>query len=380
MSEESTAAALWLSLVPPSLFVVDKYGGWPGTIAYAAIAAAGVLLASRLHRQWSARQIFWLGLGTWILIVLVFALSYPVLNTHVPGTGSDDDDALNIGARALMAGHSPYGSRTYLGNLLHQLPGSFVLAAPFVLMGTSALQTLFWLPMFFLAAGRQARSGALALCLAWLVLGLSPEVMHQTVTGTGYVANTISVLLGLWWLVRTDRRDLAAMGWGLALASRANFLFLLPLAFSWLRQHRSLAAAVRAAGLALLVAVLVTLPFYLHDPAHFAPVEASDRVFRFDNVLPHMGLVVLVGMAGLALGLSFTAMDTTALFRNCAIVQAWPVAMGLLLTSWQTGRLDWRYTSYATFFAWFVLMAIAARAEPARGAASPHRAGNAAST
>jgi hypothetical protein len=273
-----------------------------------------------------------------------------------------------------MAGHSPYGRRTYLGNLLHQLPGSFVLAAPFVLMGTSALQTLFWLPMFFLAVRRQTRSGPLALSLAWIVLVLSPQVMHQTITGTGYVANTISVLLGLWWLVRTDRQALAAMGWGLALASRANFLFLLPLAFAWIRQHRSPAAAVRATGLALLVAALVTLPFYLHDPAEFAPFEASDRIFRFDAVFPHMGIVLLVGMAGLALALSLTAMDTAALFRNCAIVQAWPVVTGLVLTSWQAGRLDWRYASYATFFAWFMLMALATREQPARPEASSHLA------
>ena len=70
-----------------------------------------------------------------------------------------------------------------------------MLAAPFVLLGTSALQNLFWLPLFFVAIRKEANSRT-ALQLA-LVLVLSPGVMHEVVTGTGYASNTIYVLLGL---------------------------------------------------------------------------------------------------------------------------------------------------------------------------------------
>ena len=69
------------------------------------------------------------------LIVVAFFVLYPVANTHAPGTGSDDDDALNLGALALLTGRFPYSQTTYLGNALHHLPGAFVLAVPFVILG-----------------------------------------------------------------------------------------------------------------------------------------------------------------------------------------------------------------------------------------------------
>lgn len=103
-----------------------------------------------------------------------------------------------------------------------------MLASPFVRLGTNALQNLFR-PLFFLTV-RAETNGRTALQLAWLVLVLGPVVLEEIVTGRGYGSNTIYVLLGLWWLVRTKHRDVAAITWGVALASRANFLFLVPLA------------------------------------------------------------------------------------------------------------------------------------------------------
>src|SRR5437773_2523642 len=87
----------------------------------------------------------------------------------------------------LLVFHSSYSRTTYLGNVLHQLPGAFVLAIPFVALGTSALQNLCWLPLFFLAVSKDANSRT-ALELALLVLVLSPEVIHEVVTGTGHVS------------------------------------------------------------------------------------------------------------------------------------------------------------------------------------------------
>jgi len=74
---------------------------------------------------------------------------------------------------ALLAGRSPYARTTYLGNTRHHLPGAFLLASPFVLLGTSALQSLLWVSKFFLAVGHEA-DGDTALLLVWLVLVLSP--------------------------------------------------------------------------------------------------------------------------------------------------------------------------------------------------------------
>jgi hypothetical protein len=361
MSPKSVPVLLWISLVFPSTFVVQKYLGWNGVVAYSGCVAVALALAPRVFQRLSRRNVTWLAMATFALVVALFVTTYPIANAHVPGTGSDDDDAYNVGVTALFSAASPYARTTYLGNVLHQFPGSFLLAAPFVLLNTSALQNLFWLPMFFLAVRREAGNDRTALHLAWLVIALSPTALHQVVTGTGHVSNTIYVLLGLWWLVRTNHRDAAAIGWGVALASRANFLFLIPLAFGWLSQHHGWRVALRAMALTSATVVSLTLPFFLHDPAHFGPLEAADRLLRFDALIPHAGAGLMALMASLAIGLALRPMDTGELFLNCALVQAFPVVAGLVLSSLHEGRFDMAYAAYGTFFAWFVFMAVVAR-------------------
>jgi len=351
-------ACLWLALVVPSSFVVDKYLGWECTIVYAIVVALIVTLKPRLSDRLSSRHLLGLALLTSLLIVVAFLVIYPLANTHAAGAGSDDDDTLNLGARALLTGGFPYSRTTYLGNVLHHLPGAFVLASPFVLLGTSALQNLFWLPLFFLAVREEANSRT-ALVWAWLVLMLSPGVIHEVVTGTGYVSNTIYVLLGLWWLVRTKHRDAAAIIWGLTLASRANFLFLVPLAFGWLYQHAGLRTALRATALTCATTACLTVPFYLHDRRNFGPLEAANRLLVFNDLLPHLGVALIVLMATLAFALSFTQMDAAALFRNCALVQAFPVVAGVVLATVQDRQVNLWHARYGPFFAWFALMALA---------------------
>jgi len=123
---------LWLSLVAPSVFVVQKYAGWVAVSCYLATASLIVVWRTRIPLPGSPAAIRWSAAATVALVVTAFLAIYPVVNVQTPGLGSDDDDAYNIGARALVAGHSPYDQVTYLGNALHPLPGSFFLAMPFV--------------------------------------------------------------------------------------------------------------------------------------------------------------------------------------------------------------------------------------------------------
>lgn len=349
--------SLWFALVFPSSFIVQKYLGWESCIAYAIVVALIVAFTPRLTDRLTNTSVRWLAALTIAAVVAAFLLIYPIANTHAPGAGSDDDDALDIATRALFTGHFPYATRTYLGNAVHHLPGSFVLAAPFVMLGASALQNLFWLPAFLLMVLKE-RDGRTALWLVWLVLALSPGVMHEVVTGTGYVSNTISVLLGLWWLVRTKHRDVAAVVWGVALTSRANFILLVPLAFAFLRQHLGWQAAIRAAALTCATIACLTLPFYLHAPRSFAPIEGASRLLVFDRLLPHLGVALIVAMAALSLGLSFSPMDAPKLFRNAALVQAFPVVAGVVLSTVRDGHANLIYARYGAFFAWFVFMAV----------------------
>jgi hypothetical protein len=353
------AVCLWLVLVLPSSFVVHKYLGWEGTIVYSIGVAASLALGRHVFTRLSTRTLARLVLLTSVLVAVAFFVVYPIANTHAAGAGSDDDDALNLGAMALLGGRFPYAHTTYLGNVLHHLPGAFIIATPFVALGTSALQNLWWLPLFFLAVKEEA-DGRTALELALVVVALSPEVVYEVVTGTGYLANAISVLLGLWWLVRTTHRDAAAIAWGLTLASRANFLFLVPLAGGYLYQRAGWRTAARAVALTCGTAAALTVPFYFHDPQNFGPLEGANRLLVFNQLLPHLGMALIGLMAVLAVGLSFMPMDRAALFRNCAVVQAFPVIAGVVLASVRDRQVNLWYTRYGAFFAWFALMALVA--------------------
>jgi hypothetical protein len=351
-------ASLWIVLVFPSSLAVHKYLGWDGTIAYMGIVALAVALRARLLRHVSGRALLWLAALMSVGVVAAFLAGYPIANVQTPGAGSDDDDALNLGAAAVLGGHFPYRQTTYLGNVLHHLPGAYILAAPFTALGTSALQNLFWLAAFFATVNRVAGRRA-ALELLVLVFALDVDVIHQVVTGTGYLANAIFVVLGLWWLVRTAHRDAAAIAWGLTLASRANFLFLLPLAFGYLQHQAGWKPAWRAATLSAATVAALTLPYYLYDPSHFAPLEAADRVLVFNQLAPHLGVALIAAMAALAAALSFRSTDLPALFRNCAVVQAFPVVAGVVLVSLRDRHVDLSYARYGSFFGWFALMALA---------------------
>jgi hypothetical protein len=386
---------LYVALVLPSLFIVHKLSGVWVTVGYAAAVALVLPAADRIPLPRTRRTQIVCVLLTIFAVVLLFAAVYPIVNVHTPPRGSDDDDAYNVGVHAIVAGQSPYAERTYLGNVLHQLPGAFIVAAPFVLLGTSALQNLFWVAIFFAVVRAESAHAGRALRFTWIVLAFSPVVLHQIVTGTAHVANAIYVALGLWWLTRTRHRDLAAMAWGVAIASRANFFWTIPLAFGWLTQQHGWRVATRAILLTCATATAITLPFYVASPSDFGPLEAANRVTRFNAAWPHAGDAIVIAMTLLSVGLGWWLVSgrpegrplrtsrgnasgrprgrllrtwhsvgaglepgPTGLFRAAAIVQAFPVVAGTLLGILQWGRVDLEYTSYFTFAAWFALMAV----------------------
>jgi hypothetical protein len=164
---------------------------------------------------------------------------------------------------------------------------------------------------------------------------------------------------------------LASLAWGVTLASRANFLMLLPLAFGWLIRAHGWRAATGAIAVATGTAAALSLPFYLHDPAAFGPLEAVDRLTRFDDGFPHAGLIIGLAMAAASCLLGATSMDRLTLFRNAAAIQMVPVAAGLTLSGLTAGVPDLRYAAYGTFFAWFAFIAAAGRERAVASGPSP---------
>jgi hypothetical protein len=136
----------------------------------------------------------------------------------------------------------------------------------------------------------------------------------------------------------------------------------------YLRQTTGLRPALRATALTCATAACLTIPFYLYDRPNFGPIEGANRLLVFSDLLPHLGLALMVLMAVLAFVLSFSPMDAPALFRNCALVQALPVVAGVVLSTVQDRQLNLWYARYGPFFSWFALIALAAALSNSRAA------------
>jgi len=356
-------AALTALLVLPSLYQVEKYLGRAGLAVYPLLALALVLAAERLtariEDRLSEQDARAIAAAMFAGIFIAFAVLFPIANTNVPGRGSDTDEAYDLAVRALARGEFPYTELTYLGNRIHHLPGSLFLAAPFVALGTSAYQSLFWLGAFLwlLATEFGLRK---ALPLFGLILVASPAVMQQTVTGSDGVMSGISVFVALWCLLRSwsEPGTQVAGRWGavllfaLAVSNRPNFgLAGIPV-MAFLLHRRGFAVAMQV-GLAIGGLVLaINLPFYLHHPAGFAPLEGMDRVTRFSRVLPHSGVVLpAVALAiTAALALPKSAGTIAGAATSLAAGQFFLVAAGMALMSALAGRLDTGYTGYGSYF------------------------------
>src|SRR4051812_33951082 len=149
-------ALLVAGLVLASAGTIDQYLGLGVVLAYAAGVAVLVPLAIRrglplLLRHVGERDALFLAAVLFALIVVTVAVVYPRANVHSGVRGSDRDDAANLAARHLLDLEYPYSTPTYLGNLISQLPGAVLLAAPFVAFTSSGYQNLFWLLALFLA-------------------------------------------------------------------------------------------------------------------------------------------------------------------------------------------------------------------------------------
>ena len=360
-------------LLFPSIGVIQKYFGNPGLLIYLVAATAILWLAYRYLAELfllrlSERQAQLLAGITFVALTFVFALVFPRANVHVAGRGSDADDALNLAVGELLHGRYPYYVQTYLQNAIANFPGAILLAAPFVLLGNSAYQNLFWFGVFFFAVSRLQQSWRGGLIILWIVLLFSPVVMNHVVTGGDDLANSIYVLvfmlLTVSWVSSADapawKRVLAALLLGIGLSSRANFLLVMPQLFAALTITAGGRAALRYVAVAGAAFAAVTIPFWIHNPAGFTPLYAqSHKVAEFQTILPLAGLVIpaLGGCLAIALAWRSIKLRRETWLRDCAIVQAFLVICVTTLKVIQTDTLSLTSASYGVFFLFFGVLA-----------------------
>jgi uncharacterized membrane protein len=216
------------------------------------------------------------------------------------------------------------------------MPGELFLAAPFVLLGSGAWQTLFWLAAFFYVAAVILASKGRALFALWSMLLLGPAALHEIVTGGDLLANSLWVLvLGALFVGAYGHwaGAIAALLFGLSISSRAHFGLLLPIVFVTLGRRRGWGTASARCGLALGAFAAVTLPFYLHDPAAFSPLHAVGKLGALDRGVPHAVIVASVaGSIAFAAALARRgATSDGSVLATSAIVLGVPVVVAVVL-------------------------------------------------
>jgi hypothetical protein len=352
---------VWVLLLAfPSSGLMQKHSGLAGVAGYVAMVAVVLWLLWRFGAcvaPW-LRRYFW-GLSVLLLAGLAvgFAVVHPIEDGRGLGRSSDRDDALNLAVTRMAEGQTPYYGSDKFAGPLSVLPGAVVLAAPFVALGNSGYQNLFWLAVFLGAACWWCRDRALALCLLGVPLLLSPAALYEYVSGGDLLANGIYVAvfflvaLRAWSNPQRSRWSgwLACVLLGLGLASRPNFLLLMPLFGALLWRTVGVRQAAVAAGLVVMVSVALTLPFYLHDPAGFTPLLARGKLAVIDHVMPSasmvmIGLTALLGILGGWWMLLFPAAEwQQSFFRWCTGVTICPMVCAVALASVWGGQLDFGF-------------------------------------
>jgi hypothetical protein len=375
------AAGLFIYI---SSALIQKHLGWPGLAAYTAGTAAAIWLAMwifpRVEGFMERHFPAFLGLFAAGLAV-IFAVAYPIENGKKLGKGSDRDDGLNIATERLFAGESPYyPPNNPRAGPLSLLPGAILLAAPFKLLGNCSYQNLFWICAFVWALAKHWNNRALALACVATAFALCPALQYEFISGGDMLANGIYITLFLSWTARTwstpetrpGIRGLAAILLGIGLASRPNFLFVLPLLGGYLWQTAGWGRAISASGISLAVAAAVTLPFYFHDPAGFSPWIAGNKLALLNASYPQadswLKIVLLLATLAMALHLMFTKKPPapTLLFRHVTVAIALPMILVVILFSLAKGYADFSFMHpryglmylFAGFFAWKNLEAV----------------------
>jgi hypothetical protein len=357
--------SLWVIAVLlafPSVGFVQKYTGLGGVAVYVVAAISLIFLTVGLTRRFSPllnRHFKGLAILSITGLTVAFVALHPFEDSRGPGKSSDRDEGLEMATGLLAKGETPYYPSNRTAGPLSLLPGSIFLAAPFVAIGKVGLQNVFWLAVFLIAAAAYFRDKAFALWALAVPLAVSEAALYEFISGGDLIANGIYV--AVFFLLAMNRwedpripawqRWLACVLVGVGLASRANFLLLLPVFGAALWRTAGWRVAVGAGLLTTLTTAAITLPFYLNDPEGFSPLLSRGKLGFVDESLPWagtsiIGLAILVScLAALWLLLRRGTDHKEVFFRCCTVITITPLIGAVLLSSWIAGAPDFGITS-----------------------------------
>lgn len=357
--------SLWVIAVLlafPSTGFVQKYTGVAGVAAYVAVAVGLVFLSVWLTGRFAPllnRHFKGLAILSITGLTAAFVALHPLEDNRGPGKSSDRDEGLEMAVGRIAKGETPYYPSNRTAGPLSVLPGSILLATPFVVIGKLGLKNVFWLSVFLVAAASYFRDKAFALWALAVPLAISMAALYEFVSGGDLIANGIYVAmfflfaLNCWEDPKSPawQRWLACVLVGVGLASRANFLLLLPLFGAALWRTAGWRIAAGGCLLTTLTTAAITLPFYLNDPAGFSPLRSRGKLGFADGTLPWagtsiIGLTILVSCLGALWLLLRRGNDhKEEFFRCCTVITITPIIGAVFLSSWIAGAPDFGITS-----------------------------------
>jgi hypothetical protein len=269
------AFLLWLA---PSIGQLIKFLHAPGAALAVGIGALGVAAAlawagGPAGRRDARGPPLHLAIG--IALCAVFALAYPLATSGLFGGGSDRADALDVTDAALLAGRPVYDTLTYQGAPPTPMPGAVLLAAPFHLLGSAALQNVFWFLLFSALAPRLVGDRRSAAAYLAVFVLFCPGVLLDFATGGDFATNALYVILATWALIsvapdeRWPLRLLAAAFFACALSSRPIYIVEAPIAAAALLQRQGWRRALGTMGVVAALLAAINLPMLADNPTRF---------------------------------------------------------------------------------------------------------------
>jgi hypothetical protein len=210
----------------------------------------------------------------------------------------------------------------------------------------------------------------LASLLLLTVFVFSPDTVYSLIQGWDYLTNSIYILIpaiGILYCLKNQLSPrwtlMCSMLLGVGLSSRANFLMLVPILFFGMIKWSNIRTAIMFMAICLAVFALVTLPFFLYDPAHFTPFHTAGKLDMGGRFPMLPKIIFLVGVAiSFFLGMTLTHVkNIEQVVGRCYLVQLFAVLSGFVIASIQIGRPNLEYPHFGVLVLLFGVTAVGPR-------------------
>ena len=174
----------------PSVPLVIKYGGFFTLIPFFLFVNYLVNYVFALVPKFKIKYLSLIVLIFLFIAAVLLLIVYPYADNQSSfGRGSDRDDAIKLGIDAILRGSDPYLEKTYFGNSISNLPGTFLLYLPVYAITQSTLFTQIFmiaLSLLFLNGyNKRVSTGTVFL------LSISPWFWQDWLTGGDFVITSL---------------------------------------------------------------------------------------------------------------------------------------------------------------------------------------------